>query len=258
MPSSRPARSASRRSGYWRSSWPRRLPLPLRGHRRDRPGRGQRRVPRSALTSGAPTEGARRASVRGLPVRVEGELAAPSTICRSGRHDGRSLCHAAAVDQRDPTRCAELRTTAERRQEREGNDGAIQATVLGRCRGGDRRRRTVGVPSARERRRPSRRTRSSGSSPSCRARSRSRSWPPRRRTAPAAGVLALRRAALHRQRVQDLRAGRGAPPGRLAGGAAEDTQQQLALDASVWSLDSATFNPPNLSGTVPERTASKR
>ena len=33
------------------------------------------------------------------------------------------------------------------------------------------------------------------------------------------------------------------------------TQQQLALDASVWSLDSATFNPPNLSGTVSERTA---
>ncbi len=33
------------------------------------------------------------------------------------------------------------------------------------------------------------------------------------------------------------------------------TQQELALDASVWSPDSATFNPPNLSGTVTERTA---
>jgi beta-lactamase class A len=31
--------------------------------------------------------------------------------------------------------------------------------------------------------------------------------------------------------------------------------QQLALDASVWSLDSATFNPPNLIGKVSERTA---
>ena len=29
----------------------------------------------------------------------------------------------------------------------------------------------------------------------------------------------------------------------------------LALDASVWSLDSATFNPPNLSGKVSQRTA---
>jgi beta-lactamase class A len=33
------------------------------------------------------------------------------------------------------------------------------------------------------------------------------------------------------------------------------TERQLALDASVWSFDSATFNPPNLSGTVSERTA---
>jgi beta-lactamase class A len=33
------------------------------------------------------------------------------------------------------------------------------------------------------------------------------------------------------------------------------TQQTLALDASVWSPDSATFNPPDLSGTVTERTA---
>ena len=33
------------------------------------------------------------------------------------------------------------------------------------------------------------------------------------------------------------------------------TAQQLALDASVWSLDSATFNPPNLIGKVSERTA---
>lgn len=33
------------------------------------------------------------------------------------------------------------------------------------------------------------------------------------------------------------------------------TERELALDASVWSLDSATFNPPNLSGTVSERTA---
>ena len=31
--------------------------------------------------------------------------------------------------------------------------------------------------------------------------------------------------------------------------------QQLSLDASVWSLDSATFNPPNLIGKVSERTA---
>jgi beta-lactamase class A len=31
--------------------------------------------------------------------------------------------------------------------------------------------------------------------------------------------------------------------------------QQLLLDASVWSLDSATFNPPNLIGKVSERTA---
>jgi len=33
------------------------------------------------------------------------------------------------------------------------------------------------------------------------------------------------------------------------------TARQLALDASVWSLDSATFNPPNLIGMVSERTA---
>ena len=33
------------------------------------------------------------------------------------------------------------------------------------------------------------------------------------------------------------------------------SQNQLALDASVWSADSATFNPPNLTGTVSERTA---
>ncbi|MFO1112847.1 MAG: serine hydrolase [Rhodospirillales bacterium] len=32
------------------------------------------------------------------------------------------------------------------------------------------------------------------------------------------------------------------------------TQRQLALNASVWSLDSATFNPPELSGLVSERT----
>lgn len=32
-------------------------------------------------------------------------------------------------------------------------------------------------------------------------------------------------------------------------------QQQLALDASVWSLDSAVFNPPNLIGKVSYRTA---
>jgi beta-lactamase class A len=30
---------------------------------------------------------------------------------------------------------------------------------------------------------------------------------------------------------------------------------QLTLDASVWSVDSATFNPPNLTGTVSQRTA---
>lgn len=33
------------------------------------------------------------------------------------------------------------------------------------------------------------------------------------------------------------------------------TERQLALDASVWSPDSATFNPPNLTGVVTERTA---
>ena len=33
------------------------------------------------------------------------------------------------------------------------------------------------------------------------------------------------------------------------------TARQLALDASVWSLDSATFNPPHLEGAVSERTA---
>lgn len=33
------------------------------------------------------------------------------------------------------------------------------------------------------------------------------------------------------------------------------TANQLALDAGVWSLDSATFNPPNLIGKVSERTA---
>jgi beta-lactamase class A len=31
--------------------------------------------------------------------------------------------------------------------------------------------------------------------------------------------------------------------------------QQLSLDASVWSVDSATFNPPNMIGKVSERTA---
>jgi beta-lactamase class A len=33
------------------------------------------------------------------------------------------------------------------------------------------------------------------------------------------------------------------------------TKQQVALDASVWTVDSATFNPPYLSGSVSERTA---
>jgi beta-lactamase class A len=33
------------------------------------------------------------------------------------------------------------------------------------------------------------------------------------------------------------------------------SQRQLALDESVWSPDSATFNPPHLSGQVSERTA---
>jgi len=33
------------------------------------------------------------------------------------------------------------------------------------------------------------------------------------------------------------------------------TTKQLPLDASVWSLDSATFNPPNLIGKVSQRTA---
>jgi beta-lactamase class A len=33
------------------------------------------------------------------------------------------------------------------------------------------------------------------------------------------------------------------------------TTTQLTLDASVWSADSATFNPPNLIGKVSERTA---
>lgn len=32
------------------------------------------------------------------------------------------------------------------------------------------------------------------------------------------------------------------------------TSKMLALNKSVWSLDSATFNPPNLAGTVSERT----
>jgi beta-lactamase class A len=31
--------------------------------------------------------------------------------------------------------------------------------------------------------------------------------------------------------------------------------EQLALDAGVWSVDSATFNPPDLIGKVSERTA---
>ena len=31
--------------------------------------------------------------------------------------------------------------------------------------------------------------------------------------------------------------------------------QELTLDASVWSFDSASFNPPNLIGKVSERTA---
>jgi beta-lactamase class A len=33
------------------------------------------------------------------------------------------------------------------------------------------------------------------------------------------------------------------------------TAKQLSLDAGVWSVDSATFNPPNLIGKVSERTA---
>jgi beta-lactamase class A len=33
------------------------------------------------------------------------------------------------------------------------------------------------------------------------------------------------------------------------------SEHQLKLDASVWTLDSRTFNPPNLSGLVAERTA---
>lgn len=33
------------------------------------------------------------------------------------------------------------------------------------------------------------------------------------------------------------------------------TARQLTLDASVWSFDSATFNPPNLIGQVSQRTA---
>jgi len=33
------------------------------------------------------------------------------------------------------------------------------------------------------------------------------------------------------------------------------TTEQLSLDASVWNLDSATFNPPNLIGKVSQRTA---
>ena len=33
------------------------------------------------------------------------------------------------------------------------------------------------------------------------------------------------------------------------------TERQLALDESVWSPDSDTFNPPHLSGKVTERTA---
>ncbi len=37
--------------------------------------------------------------------------------------------------------------------------------------------------------------------------------------------------------------------------AAKITAQQLSLDPSVWSPDSATFNPPNMIGMVTERTA---
>lgn len=33
------------------------------------------------------------------------------------------------------------------------------------------------------------------------------------------------------------------------------TSKQLSMDPSVWSLDSATFNPPNMIGVVSERTA---
>jgi len=33
------------------------------------------------------------------------------------------------------------------------------------------------------------------------------------------------------------------------------TAEQLSLDANVWSVDSATFNPPNLIGKVSQRTA---
>jgi beta-lactamase class A len=33
------------------------------------------------------------------------------------------------------------------------------------------------------------------------------------------------------------------------------TETQLELNAAIWSLDSATFNPPNLTGMVSERTA---
>jgi beta-lactamase class A len=40
-----------------------------------------------------------------------------------------------------------------------------------------------------------------------------------------------------------------------AGVVAAITERQLALDASVWSPDSATFNPPHLSGQVSQRTA---
>jgi beta-lactamase class A len=36
------------------------------------------------------------------------------------------------------------------------------------------------------------------------------------------------------------------------------TERQLALDASVWSLDSATFNPPNLSAPSRSARRSKR
>ena len=36
---------------------------------------------------------------------------------------------------------------------------------------------------------------------------------------------------------------------------AKITERQLVLDESVWNADSQSFNPPNLSGTVTERTA---
>ena len=143
-----------------------------------------------------------------------------------------------------------------RRREREGNDGAIQATVLGRCRGGDRRRRD------------GRRARARGSDGD-RLRGQDQ-----RLFAKLPGTVSFKIVAPATRRTARLQVSSRSGERLFIGSAFKTfvlaealrqadspevvqkiTQQQLALDASVWSLDSATFNPPNLSGTVSERTA---